>query len=81
VPAEPRGNGFAIQVAALRDKAEAETLVKRLVGKGYAAFVMPPASGQPNFRVRVGKFPERAEAERVASRLEREEQFKPWITR
>jgi SPOR domain len=31
--------------------------------------------------VRVGKFKARAEAEKVASRLEREEQFKPWITR
>jgi hypothetical protein len=33
------------------------------------------------FRVRVGKFQQRAEAERVAARLQREEQFKPWITR
>ena len=33
------------------------------------------------FRVRVGKFQQRAEAEKVATRLEREELFKPWITR
>ena len=43
---------------------------------------MAPQAGQPSmYRVRVGKFQERAEAEKVAGRLEREEQFKPWITR
>jgi hypothetical protein len=29
----------------------------------------------------VGKFAERSQAETVARRLEKEEQFKPWITR
>ena len=54
----------------------------RLSGKGYAVYLVTPQAGQPAmFRVRVGKFAERAEAERVAARLEREEQFKPWITR
>jgi hypothetical protein len=33
------------------------------------------------FRVRVGKFPTRREAETVASKLQKEEQFKPWVTR
>jgi hypothetical protein len=33
------------------------------------------------FRVRVGKYQDRREAQSVATRLEREEQFKPWITR
>jgi hypothetical protein len=41
-----------------------------------------PASGTPTvFRVRVGKFPTRREAETVASKLQKEEQFKPWVTR
>jgi cell division protein FtsN len=33
------------------------------------------------FRVRVGKFNTRREAESVAARLQKEEQFKPWVTR
>jgi hypothetical protein len=33
------------------------------------------------FRVRVGKYEDRKEAETIAKRLEKEEQFKPWITR
>jgi DedD protein len=82
IPTEPRGNGYAIQVAALNGREEAETMVTRLTGKGYSAYVVAPQAGQPSmYRVRVGKFQERAEAEKVASRLEREEQFKPWITR
>jgi len=82
IPSEPKGGGYAIQVAAFNARDEAETLVKRLLGKGYAVFLVTPQAGQPPmFRVRVGKYQQRAEAERVAARLEREEQFKPWITR
>jgi cell division protein FtsN len=33
------------------------------------------------YRVRVGKFKTKREAEAVAARLQKEEQFKPWITR
>jgi DedD protein len=76
--AEPPGNGFVVQVAAVRQRAEANTIARRLSGKGYPAFVTTSGA---NFRVRVGKFTERREAESVAGRLAREEQFKPWITR
>ncbi len=79
---EPRGDGFAIQVAALSGRAEAEAVAARLKAKGYTAFVLTSLPGQPSgFKVRVGKFKARAEAEKVATKLEREEQFKPWITR
>jgi DedD protein len=82
IPTEPRGNGYSIQVTALAGRDEAEVIVKRLAGKGYSAYLIAPQAGQPPmFRVRVGKFPDRAAAERVATRLQREEQFKPWITR
>ena len=79
---EPAGVGFAIQVAALRQRAEADSVARSLSTKGYPAYVMNPESGAPAvFRVRVGKFKERSEAETVASRLQKEEQFKPWIVR
>jgi cell division septation protein DedD len=76
--AEPAGTGFVVQVAAVRQRAEADTIARRLTGKGYPAFVTTAGA---NFRVRVGKFTDRRQAETVAARLEREEQFKPWITR
>jgi cell division septation protein DedD len=82
LPAAPAGDGYAIQVAALREPHEADTIAKRLVSKGYGAYVVTPADGTPNvYRVRVGKFKTRREAETVASKLQKEEQFKPWITR
>ena len=82
VPGEPAGDGFAIQLAALGKRAEAESIVRRLAGKGYSAYLMAPPSGAPAvYRVRVGKFKDRREAESVSARLQKEEQFKPWIVR
>jgi len=79
---EPAGSGFAVQIAALNVRSEADAIAKRLSSKGYAAYVLSPPSGTPTvFRVRVGKFPTRREAETVASKLQKEEQFKPWVTR
>jgi cell division septation protein DedD len=76
------GSGFAVQVAALNVRSDAEAIAKRLSSKGYAAYVLPPASGTPSvYRVRVGKFPTRREADSMAARLKREEQFNPWVTR
>ena len=75
-------DGFAIQVAALREPGEADTIAKRLVSKGYGAYVLTPPDGRPNvYRVRIGTFKTRREAEAIASKLQKEEQFKPWITR
>jgi cell division septation protein DedD len=80
--AEPAGDGFALQVTALRERGEAEAIAKRLSSRGYAAYVMKPAAGAPSvYRVRVGKFKTRREAEAVATKLQKEEQFTPWITR
>jgi cell division septation protein DedD len=77
--AEPPGNGFVVQVAAVKARSEAVVIAQRLGSKGYPAFVT--TAGANIFRVRVGKYTDRGAAEAVAGRLEREEQFKPWITR
>jgi len=82
VPAVAHADGYAIQVAALRTPGEADTIAKRLVSKGYDAYVLTPPGGTPNvYRVRVGSFKTRRDAEPVAAKLQQEEQFKPWITR
>jgi DedD protein len=78
---EPAGVGFVVQVAAVKERGEADTIARRLSTKGYPAFVTTAPGGVQMFRVRVGKFPDRREAETIAGRLEKEEQFKPWITR
>ncbi len=82
ISGEPAGNGFVVQVAAVNDRREADAIAKRLAGKGYPSFVTTPPNGVPKmFRVRIGKYPTRREAESIAARLEKEDQFKPWITR
>jgi cell division septation protein DedD len=74
--------GYAVQVAALNVRGEADAIATRLASKGYAAYVLAPANGTPVvYRVRIGKFGTRREAETVAAKLQKEEQFKPWITR
>jgi cell division septation protein DedD len=74
--------GYAVQIAALNVRGEADAMAKRLASKGYAAYVLTPANGTPAvYRVRIGTFKTRREAEAMAARLQKEEQFKPWITK
>ena len=80
-PSAVTSGGFAVQVTALRDRSEAEAIVKRLVGKGYQAYVLNPLPGRPPvYRVQVGRYQNRADADRIAGRLQKEEQFTPWVT-
>ncbi|MCC7125283.1 MAG: SPOR domain-containing protein [Acidobacteria bacterium] len=81
-PGEPAGPGIAIQVAAFRERGDADGLASRLLGKGYQAYVMSPAAGAPQmFRVRIGKFKESRQADAVVARLKKEEKLQPWIVR
>lgn len=82
IPASNDQSGFAVQVAALGSRADAAALARSLSGKGYDAYVVAPAArGAAVYRVRVGRFKNRQDADRVARRLEKEEKFKPWIIR
>jgi cell division septation protein DedD len=71
---------YAVQVAALNARGEADAIARRLASKGYASYVVPPGNGAVMYRVRVGHFKTRRDAEPVFEKL-KEEQFKPWITR
>ncbi len=81
-PASVTSGGFAVQITALRDRGEADAIVKRLVTKGYPAYVLNPLPGKPPvYRVQVGRYQVRGDADRIAGRLQKEEQFSPWVTR
>jgi DedD protein len=81
-PAGVTSGGFAVQITALRDRGEADAIVKRLVTKGYPAYVLNPVPGKaPVYRVQVGRYKNRGDADRIAGRLKKEEQFSPWVTR
>jgi cell division septation protein DedD len=80
--AEPAGAGWTVQVQAVNNRADADAIVTRLIAKKYPAFVTDRGAGNPNrYRVRVGKYADRQEADTMKARLEKEEQFKPWVTR
>ena len=74
------GSG-ALQVAALQNRQDAETLVKVLKERGYPVFIVSPEDAHANdnlFRVRVGPFASRDEEERTRQELETEG-FKPFV--
>ena len=83
VPTGGRAGAWAVQVIATRDRNMATAIVKRLMAKDYPAFLVnPPAgSGPAYYKVHVGRFNDRGEAEQVSQRIKKEEQFQSWITR
>ena len=79
---EPRGRGYAVQVIAVPTLSEAETIAGRLKAKGYPSFVSRAGgAARAMYRVRVGKYDSKREAEAVSLRLQKQEHFAPWLTR
>jgi DedD protein len=78
-----RPGTWVVQIVVLSDRAAATAVVNRLGAKGYPAFLVSPKANAPvqSYKVQVGRYPDRREAEQIASRLKREEQFEPWILR
>jgi cell division septation protein DedD len=81
-PAAAAGDGYAVQVAAVNARGDADAIAKRFSSKGYTAYVEVPPNGTGTvFRVRIGTFKTKREAETIAAKLQKEEQIKPWVTR
>ncbi len=81
VTAAPRpaaGGPFALQVGAFKDRATAESMVARLKGQGFAAYLVTPQAGL--FNVRVGTFTTRPEAESAQEKL-RARKFDPFVVK
>ncbi len=79
--AGPVASGFAVQVAASRSKSDAENLVKELGSRGYRVFLVTPEyakAGDNLYRVQVGPFTSRDDAEKARDKLSKEG-FKPFI--
>ena len=79
-PAEP--DSWTVQVSAFRSRALAEELRSRLAARGYDATVFPSITedGRPRYRVRVGAYVSRGEAERAAGELRSERGLNPLVT-
>lgn len=78
----PDPRGWTVQVAAYRTRELAEEHRKSLSAAGYDAYVTAFSSseGTVRYRVRVGSFTTRNEAEKTASRLKAERSLNPFVT-
>ena len=83
LPTAGRSGTWAVQVIATRDRAMAASVLKRLASKGYPAFLVnPPANAKDAYyKVHIGRYNDRGEAEKVSLRIKKEEQYQSWITR
>jgi DedD protein len=74
--------GYSVQVVAVVSLQDARQLLKRLIDAGYSAYIVRTAVGQVDmYRVRVGPFQSREQAEDAAGRLERDGFGKVWIAK
>ena len=79
---EPPGTGWVIQVGVFPTIDAAEAQRRRLAAKGYNLFLTEnPDIAKAKYRVRVGKYGTKGEAEAVAARLRQEERVSTWVTR
>jgi cell division septation protein DedD len=75
-----RPGAWIVQVGAFGNAGAARDVVRQLSAKGYPAFLVNPTPGMPViFRVQVGGYANRSEADQVARRIEKEDQFKPVV--
>jgi DedD protein len=79
-PAVPKGS-VVIQVFSSADQSQADRIRNRLTSGGYQAYLSPvEVSGHTMYRVRLGPFPSRAEAQKVAERVRKGYQLDTWVT-
>jgi len=73
---------WTVQVSSFRSRALAEELRARLATRGFDAYLLSAATeeGRVRYRVRVGAYPARVEAERVAAELRTERTLSPFVT-
>ena len=70
VPTSGKPGTWFVQVIASQNRANAIDVVKSLIKKGYPAYLEMPAPGTPAiYRVRVGRYNERRDADQAARRL------------
>lgn len=82
-PASAPGSGgdLMVQVFSSRDRDQALKVVNRLQGGGRDAYLSPvEVDGEPMYRVRLGPFSDRGQAETVSEQIRREFRLDTWIT-
>jgi cell division protein FtsN len=82
ISTDSRGAGqYTIQVASITELAKAEKTVKQLIEKGFNAYYYEASvKGKKYYRVRSGKFSDRAEAQKYSLRIEGKTGLKGYVT-
>lgn len=76
----PKGS-YVIQVFSSPDQAQAERIRGRLVGGGQKAYLSPiDRGGRTMYRVRIGPFKTRADAQGVADKVRKGYKLDTWVT-
>jgi cell division septation protein DedD len=73
----PTMSGYFVQLNAFKTQAAADSFIKELKGKGYTASSVQSAA---LFKVHVGPFTDRADADKMANRLKKDG-YTPLVTR
>lgn len=76
-----RPGTWIVQVISLKDRTAAAQIVQRLKNKGYPSFLVTTSGPTQLYKVQVGRYRERSEAQKIQARLKREEQFDSLIVR
>jgi cell division protein FtsN len=72
---------WTVQVGVFKTRQQADTVQRDLRAAGFEASVTPTAAeGEARFRVRVGSFAAKAEAQRVADRVRAERSLPTYVT-
>jgi len=73
---------WSVQVAAFKTQAQADALQRQLKKAGFDVYVAsaPASDGQTNYRVRIGAFKSKLDAQRMADRLRGERSVAAFIT-
>jgi len=73
---------WSVQVGAFKRQGQAVSLHKQLREAGFDAYIAPAVAsdGQTNYRVRVGAFESKAEAQRVVERVRGERSLAAFVT-
>ena len=73
---------WSVQVAAFKTQGQAASLHKQLKQAGFDAYIAPAVAsdGQTNYRVRVGTFKSKAEAQRMVERVRGERSLAAIVT-
>jgi septal ring-binding cell division protein DamX len=64
-------NGYTVQVASVESAARADNILKQLTSRGYAAYtVQSQVNGKPWYRLRIGYYDQRDQAQDLMTRLQ-----------